>query len=145
MNSQPKIPLSPPAWRGRSVRGTRHAWRVASAAACVFVAAVLGAAGGASAQTCPIQASAAIVLSPNHGQNCMPGGPPPGPDVLTPGEAITTTVSVVNTSTRNTGTFPNCGAAAQLTGFTHIDLSCSSASCTNQLSAITFVSCVHAT
>src|SRR6266404_2084251 len=103
--------------------------------------ALLLSAARANAQMCTTQASGAIVLSPNHGQQCTPGGPPPGPDALVSGETVTTTVSIVNTSTRSTNVFPNCGTNATLTGFTHVDLSCTTADCTTELNAITFVSC----
>src|SRR5262249_8998255 len=50
-------------------------------------------------------------------------------------------VSIVNSSTRSTNTFPNCNTAAALTGFTHINLSCSTTACSTHLNAVTFVSC----
>src|SRR2546428_279660 len=81
----------------------------------VLGTAVTLSAARADAQMCTTQASGAIVLSPNHGQQCTPGGPPPGPDALVSGETVTTTVSIVNTSTRSTNVFPNCGTNATLT------------------------------
>src|SRR6266849_10307760 len=110
------------------------------ALAVLLGAAVILAGARADAQ-CTTQASGSIILSPNHGQSCVPGGPPPGPDALVANEAVTSTVSIVNTSTRSTNVFPNCGTAATLTGFTHIDLSCTTADCTSQLNALSFVSC----
>src|SRR6266851_906395 len=112
----------------------------AAVAAALLATTLLLTAARAEAQ-CTTQASGAIILSPNHGQNCVPGGPPPGPDALVANEAVTSTVSIVNTSTRSTNVFPNCGTAATLTGFTHVDLSCTTADCTSELSALTFVSC----
>src|SRR5262245_25555801 len=89
----------------------RAPWLMLSLGAVFAIAAVR-----ADAQ-CTTQASGAIVLSPNHGQDCTPGGPPPGPDALVSGEAVTTTVNIVNTSTRSSNIFPNCGTNATLTGF----------------------------
>src|SRR5262249_23312409 len=111
----------------------------------IGVAALLGtvqvlAAARADAQ-CTTQASGGILLAPNHGQDCTPGGPPPGPEVLVANEAVTTTVRIVNTSTRSTNVFPNCNTAATLTGFTHVDLSCTTPDCSTQLNAMNFFSC----
>src|SRR5262245_20608532 len=102
------------------------------AAGMLVGSALIVAAGRADAQ-CTTQASGAIILSPDKGQNCTPGGPPPGPDALKAGDMVTTTVSIVNTSTRSTNVFPNCGTNTTLTGFTHIDLSCTTADCTTEL------------
>src|SRR5262245_9190987 len=82
------------------LRNVRGGLRLAAAGLLMAIALVV-AAGRVNAQ-CTTQASGALVMSPNHGQNCTPGGPPPGPDALVSGEAVTTTVSIVNTSTRST-------------------------------------------
>src|SRR6266849_308321 len=126
----------------RATRGffTARSMSFTPALALLLGTAVVLAGARADAQ-CTTQASGSIILSPNHGQNCVPGGPPPGPDALVANEAVTSTVSIVNTSTRSTNVFPNCGTAATLTGFTHVDLSCTTADCTSQLKALTFVSC----
>src|SRR5712691_7536758 len=49
--------------------------------AMLLAAVVVLAAPRAEAQ-CRTQAAGAIIVAPNHGQNCTPGGPPPGPDAL---------------------------------------------------------------
>src|SRR5438105_6913062 len=86
---------------------------------------LVGARAGAQ---CTTQASGAVVLAPTNGegQACVPGGPPPQPPPpggpLLSGESFTMSVNIVNTSTRSTNVFPNCGTGATLTGFTHVDL-----------------------
>src|SRR6266849_4096298 len=101
----------------RATRGffTARSMSFTPALALLLGTAVVLAGARADAQ-CTTQASGSIILSPNHGQNCVPGGPPPGPDALVANVMVTSTVSIVNTSTRSTNSFPNCCSAATSCG-----------------------------
>ena len=92
---------------------------------------------------CQSQASGAILLGPDQGQQCVPGGPPPGTNVLMAGEPLNLGVKIQNTSTDVNNIPPNCGTDALLVGHTHIFLSCSDAGCPagTQLAALTNVTC----